>query len=102
MQHPKERDTATRAPKDTEGVGIVASGGHPRRECPHLNYLAKGKGSLGALKVGKGKGRTGKGGKGQGKHGWGKGSGYQYRSLAKGAGKGFNQMGIDWHNAWGT
>ena len=65
--------------------------GHPRRECPHLNNPAKGKGSLGALKGGKGKGfkGKGKGGKGKGKGGkgnWGKNHyhNYNYRSPGKG------------------
>ena len=76
--------------------------GHPCRECPRLHEFAKGKGSLDALKGGKGKGKKGKGGKGKGNSGWGKGYGQQYRSPGKGVGKGFNQVDLDWYNAWGS
>ena len=84
--------------------------GHPRRECPHINDPAKGKGSLAALKGkqggGKAKGKHGKGwkgGKGKGKGKWGKGynNNYNYRYPGKGVGKGLNELNDEWFNAWG-
>ena len=88
-------------------IGIVENGGHPRRECLHLNNPPKGTGAVGAMKGGKqggakGKGKYNKGRKGMGTGKWGKGFIYKCRSPGKGAGKGFNQLDEDWYNAWGS
>ena len=88
--------------KDTANVGIAASGGHPRRECPEL---LKENGIVAVLK-GKGKG-TGKGYKGGKCYKGGKGNGYGDGTSGKGK-VGYNRKGLnyygeeDYHSAWGN